>query len=382
MNLNQTFSFVKNRKISPDYISLIRCYQPILGLEAFALYHLLLAWYDNGVGRYALSQLLNQLNFGTQKLAQAFDLLMGMGLLDIYQEEGNLVLLPQAPLAVVDFLAHPAYQALLTKKIGEAAVSQLSVNQPTDSNITKSFSQVFDMEGNPVPAMAVSDAFNLEGFKELMAKDDLRFADEKADVLALIHVAEKEHLSWVQVYQLAKATAVGQVISVKRLMQKATSPSPQTSDFSTQERAVIRELKAQQPLDFLTFLKNRKKAVVTQPEKAFLQQFAGMGLLDEVINAIVFYTLSKVDSANLNEKYALKVANDFSYKGIASAEEAIIALRDKPKGKTQKKTSNPVVSNIPEWSKKEVSTEKTAHGQAQLDALRQQMLANEAKGGD
>ena len=33
----------------------------------------------------------------------------------------------------------------------------------------------------------------------------------------------------------------------------------------------------------------------------------------EVINIILLLTFNKVDSANINEKYAMKVANDYAY---------------------------------------------------------------------
>ena len=52
---------------------------------------------------------------------------------------------------------------------------------------------------------------------------------------------------------------------------------------------------------------------------------AGLGLLDEVINIILLLTFNKVDSANINEKYAMKVANDYAYQKIHSAEEGSLA---------------------------------------------------------
>lgn len=60
-----------------------------------------------------------------------------------------------------------------------------------------------------------------------------------------------------------------------------------------------------------------------------MQELANLGLLDEVINVILLLTFNKVDSANLNEKYALKVANDFSYQEVTSAEEAVLRIRER-----------------------------------------------------
>ena len=65
---------------------------------------------------------------------------------------------------------------------------------------------------------------------------------------------------------------------------------------------------------------------------------AGLGLLDEVINIILLLTFNKVDSANINEKYAMKVANDYAYQKIHSAEEAVLRIRERgQKSQAQKK---------------------------------------------
>ncbi len=65
---------------------------------------------------------------------------------------------------------------------------------------------------------------------------------------------------------------------------------------------------------FLAEIKKTRQAAITRSERKLIQDLAEMGLLDEVINIILLLTFNKVDSANLNEKYALKVANDFLIK--------------------------------------------------------------------
>ena len=66
---------------------------------------------------------------------------------------------------------------------------------------------------------------------------------------------------------------------------------------------------------------------------------ASLGLLDEVINIILLLTFNKVDSANVNEKYAMKVANDYAYQKIRTAEEAVLQFESvSKKGKRNRKT--------------------------------------------
>ena len=84
--------------------------------------------------------------------------------------------------------------------------------------------------------------------------------------------------------------------------------------------------KQPETLQFLAEIKQTRKGTITQTERELLQQMAGLGLLDEVINIILLLTFNKVDSANINEKYAMKVANDYAYQKIHSAEEARRAI--------------------------------------------------------
>lgn len=116
-------------------------------------------------------------------------------------------------------------------------------------------------------------------------------------------------------------------------------------------------------------------------ERKCLTDLANIGLLDEVINILVLYTFNKIDSANLNEKYAMKLGNDFSYKGIGSAEAAVLYLRELKTGQAVTKPSQPQKSNVPDWSKEEVQQEQTQEGQAKLAALYRELEEMENKGG-
>ena len=52
---NHTYSFVGKLAVWPDAVSLVKCYQPIIGLQAFALYHYLCVTNDQGAGRFRFS---------------------------------------------------------------------------------------------------------------------------------------------------------------------------------------------------------------------------------------------------------------------------------------------------------------------------------------
>ncbi len=215
-----------------------------------------------------------------------------------------------------------------------------------------------------------------------MARDNLRFQDEQSDVLELFKIADEKKWTWFETYQLAKATAVSQVISVKRMREKSAQKSV-SSDFSPQEATIIREAKSKTALQFLAGIKQTRNAGIIQAERDLLKQMADLGLLDEVINIVILLTFNKVDSANLNEKYAMKVANDYSYNKVRSAEEAVLRIRENKKGQ-EPKTANTSQgkTNVPKWSNPAYKNETSEETRLELERKKKEMLARLGKGGD
>ncbi|WP_105117717.1 replication initiation/membrane attachment protein [Streptococcus suis] len=382
MKPSDLFTYIKTNPFTPDIISLSQCYQPIISFDALALYYYLYSFSDQGQGRYKWATILNHMDFGMKRLEQALDLLSAMELLQVYRadELTGLVLLP--PLTVKQFLGKPLYKNLLAQRIGEASVESLQVSGPNkEKKVSKTFSQVFTIDGQVPVAFEPKHDFDWSAFKALMAKDKLLFQDEAEDIIALSHIAEQAGWTWLETYRQAKATAIGQTISTKRLQQSRQARPLASGHLTPQEEAIVREAKSKSSNDYLQFIKDRLKAVVTAAEKKCLKDLANLGLLDEVINVLVLYTFNKVDSANLNEKYAMKLGNDFSYKGIGSAEAAVLYLRDLKTGQAVTKPSQPQKTNVPEWSKEEVVMDTSPEAQARMEALRKRMLENESKRG-
>ena len=382
MKPNDLFTYIKTNTFIPDVVSLSKCYQPIIGFDALALYYYFYSFSDQGQGRFKWTSILNHMDFGMNRLEKALDVLTAMELLQLYRADELTGIAVKAPLTVKNFLAKPLYKNLLAKKIGEASVDSLLVHIPKqEQNISKNFSQVFTMDGQ-VPLVFESNRdFDWSAFKALMAKDKLYFQDETEDIIALSYIAEQAGWTWLETYRQAKITAIGHTISTKRLQQSRQSLPKEKNDLTGQERAIVREAKSKSSLVFLSILKDQLKATITMAERKCLTDLANIGLLDEVINILVLYTFNKIDSANLNEKYAMKLGNDFSYKGIGSAEAAVLYLRELKTGQAVTKPSQPQKSNVPDWSKEEVQQEQTQEGQAKLAALYRELEEMENKGG-
>lgn len=389
MKPNDRFSFLKNNRVSQDPTTLVQCYLPIIGQDALSLYLYTLAFWDDGQKEHLFAAILNHLNFGMDRLLKAFKILSAFNLVTLYQKGDGYELAIHPTLSSSDFLRHTVYRTLLEKKIGEPAVSDLRQESAEGEALTVPLNQVFpeieDMANTDetLEKANFTNDFDLEHFRQLMARDGLRFQDEQSDILELFTIAAEKKWTWFETYQLAKATAVSQVISVKRMREKLAQKSV-SSDFSPQEATIIREAKSKTALQFLAGIKQTRNAGIIQSERDLLKQMADLGLLDEVINVVILLTFNKVDSANLNEKYAMKVANDYSYNKIRTAEEAVLRIREKnQKGQEQKsaKTSQ-AKSNVPKWSNPEYKNETSEETRLELERKKKEMLDRLGKGGD
>ena len=387
MKPNDRFSFIKNNRVSQDTSSLVQCYLPIIGQEALSLYLYTITFWDGGQKEHLFSHILNHLNFGMPTLLQSFKVLSALDLLTLYQKGETYELQLHSPLSSQEFLSHSVYSRLLEKKIGDTAVSAMKQAPSEGEALSVSLSQVFPTlteEVTPSESKSkLKNDFDLGHFQRLMARDGLRFEDEQADVLELFAIADEKKWTWFETYQLAKGTAVSQVISVKRMREKLAQESV-ASDFSPQEATIIREAKSKTALQFLAGIKQTLNAGIIQAERDLLKQMADLGLLDEVINVVILLTFNKVDSANLNEKYAMKVANDYSYNKIRSAEEAVLRIREKNQKGQEQKSAKPsqAKSNVPKWSNPEYKNETSEETRLELERKKKEMLDRLGKGGD
>ena len=387
MKPNDRFSFLKNNRVSQDTSSLVQCYLPIIGQEALSLYLYAITFWDGGQKEHLFSHILNHLNFGMPTLLQSFKILSALDLLTLYQKGESYELQLHSPLSSQEFLSHSVYSRLLERKIGDTALASMKQAPSEGEALSVSLSQVFPTLTDEVTPREfkskLKNDFDLEHFQRLMARDGLRFENEQADVLELFAIADEKKWTWFETYQLAKATTVAQVISVKRMREKIAQ-KPVSSDFSLKEMAIIREAKNKTPLEFLAEIKQTRKGNITQSERELLRQMASLGLLDEVINIVLLLTFNKVDSANVNEKYAMKVANDYAYRKIRTAEEAVLRIREhQQKGQEeQKNKASSTKTNVPKWSNPEYKNQTSEETRLELERKKQEMLARLEEGGD
>ena len=377
------FSYIKNNKVLLDSDSLSQLYHPVIGNHAVLLYDYLLAFFDNGVKRHKFSEILNHLQLSMHQAEEAFAILTAVDLLVLYQTRDAYVLKLQPALNRETFLSNPIYRRLLEQEIGDVAVAELDIKIPQEArDISKKFSDIFSAEGTPKPKANVSkNHFDWDSFERLMLRDGLQFKDEKADVVSIYSLADKYTMNWFDTYHLAKSTAINGKISPQRMTVQLEQPKNLKSQgqskeqFDTKEQVIIREAKQANAREFLEKIKAPRRAVVTESERKLLEELANMSFLDEVINVMVLYTLNKTQSANLNKPYIMKVANDFAYQNITTAEAAVLKMRSfAQRNKDRKAQAKVAKSNVPEWTAKEYKHVATAEEKAKLEELKRSML--------
>lgn len=375
------FSYVKNNKVLLDSDSLSQLYHPVIGNHAVLLYEYLLAFFDDGIKRHKFSEILNHLQLSMQEVEEALAILTAVDLLVLYQTRDAYVLKLQPALNRETFLANAIYRRLLEQRIGDVAVAELDVVLPDGArDVSKKFSDIFSVDETPkVPKIVSKNHFDLDSFERLMLRDGLQFKDEKADVVKIYSLADKYNMNWFDTYQLAKSTAINGKISPQRmtvqLEQKKMANNQTKEQFDAKEQVIIREAKQASAKEFLKKIKAPRRAVVTESERKVLEELANMSFLDEVINVMVLYTLNKTQSANINKPYIMKVANDFAYQKITTAEAAILKMRSFTKrNKEHKAKAKLTKTNVPEWTTKEYKHVATAEEKEKLEELRRSML--------
>lgn len=375
------FSYVKNNKVLLDSDSLSQLYHPVIGNHAVLLYEYLLAFFDDGIKRHKFSEILNHLQLSMQEVEEALAILTAVDLLVLYQTRDAYVLKLQPALNRETFLANAIYRRLLEQRIGDVAVAELDVVLPDGArDVSKKFSDIFSVDETPkVPKIVSKNHFDLDSFERLMLRDGLQFKDEKADVVKIYSLADKYNMNWFDTYQLAKSTAINGKISPQRmtvqLEQKKMANNQTKEQFDAKEQVIIREAKQASAKEFLKKIKAPRRAVVTESERKVLEELANMSFLDEVINVMVLYTLNKTQSANINKPYIMKVANDFAYQKITTAEAAILKMRSFTKRNKEHKAKAKLTKiNVPEWTAKEYKHVATAEEKEKLEELRRSML--------
>lgn len=354
-----------------DSSILLVYYYPIIGPDAFALYHYFLSFWDGGRGQTQVSQVLNHLQFGPERFNQALELLQAVKLVEWYQSDVTYFYL-HAPLDARDFLQDTLLRSLLKTKIGEVALESLVPAKPQGQKQEVDMGKFFNgLLVGEQGVKAKPNHFDQETFQIRMEKGQLSYEDKDTDILALELYARQYQRNWNDLYQLAEATAVQGRISVKRIEAKLKQKSV-AANFSPEETYYLKESKSQSALEFLSQLKDTRGSQVIDKEQELILSLQKQGFLDEVISILLLLAYNRDAGLHINDRYVLRVAEDFKKQGVISAEEAILRIHEKIEERNQAQASQkpsfkgqrrnqatPQKTNVPEWSQQDYVDQST-----------------------
>lgn len=390
------FTVENAEKTSFDAGVFVLYYQPILGLEAFALYQVLRT-FPGHAGR--LSDLLNHLDYGQNDLASGFERLSALGLLDVYDQHGEIILDLHSHLTPEIFLADALFKQLLIDKIGQPAVDLLvRKTQFSGQKQSKTFSDVYRVSQVQEVTQTLDpedSRLDMSAFKTAMTQQNIVFSDETKDTIALYALADKFGLDWYQLFKQAEETKnADQTLNTANLSRRLITlhqKQPRLLDFSKAEQSLIRTAKSEQPDRLLAQIKKRRfDGHPTQKEKQVLLRLSRDGVPAEIQNMLIIYFLEIRGYSNVSD-FIEEQANRWKKEQVTSAELAVKWLstyqskqteksQKKAKSQTQAKTA-PVGSKTPDWYEPNYKNETSEAQQAELEKIRQQAL-NKMNGGE
>jgi replication initiation and membrane attachment protein dnaB len=188
------------------------------------------------------------------------------------------------------------------------------------------------------------------------------------------------------------------VESTPEISEVVTEEKQEITPASTQLPQAIQRLitlaKEMTPFDFMTSIKQQRNGYVSNGEQRIVLDLVQVGTIpSEVINILIHYVLVVKNNPTINKNLMDTIANDWSQKGIQTAEQAIEAVRQRDKEfKASRKekienrqvqsysgkkyygnASKGRVASVPDWAMKPNETKESPLDDENLQLLKAQL---------
>lgn len=188
------------------------------------------------------------------------------------------------------------------------------------------------------------------------------------------------------------------VESTPEISEVVTEEKQEITPASTQLPQAIQRLitlaKEMTPFDFMTSIKQQRNGYVSNGEQRIILDLVQVGTIpSEVINILIHYVLIVKNNPTINKNLMDTIANDWSQKGIQTAEQAIEAVRQRDKefkaSRKEKIENRQVqsysgkkyygnapkgrVASVPDWAMKPNETKESPLDYENLQLLKAQL---------
>ena len=431
MKPNFKFKVLSDVFLSPtDMQSLTLLYQPIIGVDAFSLYFLLLNLPLNAQKKH---HLLLQINGSSmESLIDNRHRLEAAGLIDVYNTDDLVTYVLKQPLSIKQFFNDAIMRAFLYVKIGAQDFNalknmlipnseQTTSNKPTGDKMTKRFDEVFDVKAlkridqnlqatNEIvrsgQGIEIATAFDSTMLSDILVKKGISEKVLTSNLLRILN--ELAFLYKFDVHELARlvfdaSLPDGAVDLVKmkllartqfQLMSSGANVQVVVKDEQVKVKKVVQERSKeriiafleQSPVDFLRF-KSGGVSPVPADMKLVEWLYTDQGMAAGVVNVLVDYVLNYTDG-KLPKQLVEKIAGQWQRQGVNTTQDAMdkvaksLTKSSEYKQEQQKplaKKKAPVAEAIPEWFGKDneqsqMSTEEDAAAKKEIEEMRSAFL--------
>ena len=170
--------------------------------------------------------------------------------------------------------------------------------------------------------------------------------------------------------------------------------TPTTNALPQALQRLITLAKEMTPFDFMTSIKQQRNGYVSNGEQRIILDLVQVGTIpSEVINILIHYVLVVKNNPTITKNLMDTIANDWSQKGIQSAEQAIEAVRQRDKefkaSRKEKIENRQVqsysgkkyygnapkgrVASVPDWAMKQNETKESPLDDENLQLLKAQL---------
>lgn len=413
-------------------ISFDLLYQPIIGLNAYGLYKLLINLKKNQI--YNHYEIMNILQFDKKDFLRARHKLEGAGILKIFSKSiSNEIVLNYElvnPLQPQAFFNEDLLSILLLEMVGEKRFLELSGqfknhNKDNDSEeLTKNFFEVFTVNYNNLadkPQVIKEyqknnvvndqsfekesiDDFDFKLLLDILSKSfvDLEQVKKEKDLIISEHLVYGINELEISRY-IEKATnftnnlfdskklqllisrekrLAGLIDNDDKVNNDKDNSLQDSNDFSDKQKQVMKLANELSPMQFLNSLKKQKDGFSTSGEERIVKDLIRNNILNKsIINILIYHILIDQGLPALNKNLVDTISNDWKQKNVINVSQAMKEIKNRnTNSKSNKKYNkrnykqNNVVETLPEWANSD-EYKKTKKNDVNIDELRKKIDA-------
>lgn len=403
-------------------------YQPVLGPVAFSLFYALkeqLVTNPTIGDRRLQSNIIRQLNTGSNQIAQALHRLEAVGLIKTLRGSDDLgtfyVYQLQPTMTPVSFIDDDLLSVLLLEAVGNESFQRLSkwahryelASHPQLTDVSRQFLDEFHVASQsvltpPETITAARQQTTVEKKRDNVGQSDFDWPTlfqllsgqplVKGDLEQHRQLIEVEH----QLYGIDEPTMKKLILTAvnladnhfnpvkfkqavaKAYQQPASSPKAAPSQvtdvqLTAKDHQLLKSVSKYAPIDFLRSLKEQTGGFVTASERHILTHLvADVKLNSEVVNILSWYVIADLDNPMLKANFVDAIANSWVKAGVHDGESALIQLKkfnqQKANGTstTKRRKGNyrrgGIEEKMPEWT-------KTSHEERNKKASKEEVRA-------